>query len=138
MDGDNGRVVRRKPIWVVAALLAVNAVLLVAQPSLALPQATVNYFFGPKMIRAEVILKDGGVVHDFRIDRGRIRAVTGSSVTLLERDGTLATIPVAADVQVRLNGRPARLSQLRRGMSAETVRDGEAPARSVHATGRLR
>ena len=55
---------RRKGLWIIAALLAVNATLLVAQPGLALPGSLGNYFFGPKLVRAEVLVKDGGVLHD--------------------------------------------------------------------------
>lgn len=90
-------------------------------------------FYGPQMVRAQVILKDGSGLRDFRLDRGRIRSVSANAITLLERDGTLATIRVAAGADVRLNGRKVRLQRLRRGQSAETVRDGEAPAFIVHA-----
>jgi hypothetical protein len=126
----------RKTVWTVAALLALNAVLFVAQPGLALPGSLAGYFFGPKMIRAEVVLKDAGVLHDYRLDRGRVRAVSPGSLTLLERDGTLVVVPVAADADVRLNGRLVPLSALRRGMIATTVRDGGTPASTVRAVAR--
>lgn len=90
-------------------------------------------FYGPQMVRAQVIVKDGSGLRDFRLDRGRIRSVSANVITLLERDGTLATIPVASNADVRLNGRKVRLQRLRRGMSAETVREGEAPAFILHA-----
>jgi hypothetical protein len=90
-------------------------------------------FYGPQMVRAQVIFRDGNALRDFRLDRGRIRSVSASVITLLERDGTLATIPVAADADIRLNGRRVRVQRLRRGMTAETVRNGEAPAFIVHA-----
>jgi hypothetical protein len=126
----------RKALWTVAALLALNAVLFAAQPGLALPGSLASYFFGGKMIRAEVIVQDGGALHDYRLDRGRIRAVSAGSLTLWERDGTLVVVPVAGDAEIRLNGRIVRLSALRRGMNALTVRDGGAPASTVRATGR--
>jgi hypothetical protein len=126
----------RKAVWIVAALLALNAFLFVAQPGLALPNALAGYFFGPKMIRAEVVLKDAGVLHDYRLDRGRIRAVSAGSLTLLERDGTLVVVPVAGDADVRLNGRLVTLGALRRGMNALTVRDGGQPASTVRAFAR--
>jgi hypothetical protein len=126
----------RKALWTVAALLALNAVLFAAQPGLALPGSLADYFFGAKMIRAEVIVQDGGVLHDYRLDRGRIRSASAGSLTLRERDGTLVVVPVAADAEIRLNGRSVRLSALRRGMNALTVRDGGAPASTVRATGR--
>jgi hypothetical protein len=123
----------RKTVWIVAGLLALNAVLFAAQPGLALPNALAGYFFGPKMIRAEVVLKDAGVLHDYRLDRGRVRAVSAGSLTLLERDGTLVVVPVATDADVRLNGRSVQLTALRRGMTAMTVRDGGQPAATVRA-----
>ena len=127
---------RSKGIWVVAALLAVNATLLVAQPGLALPGSLGNYFFGPKLVRAEVLVKDGGVLHDYRIDRGVIRNKADGTLTLLERDGTLVPIPVAPTAAITLNGRPVAYSALRRGMVATVIRDGEAPANEVRATRR--
>ena len=127
---------RSKGLWVVAALLAVNATLLVAQPGLALPGSLGNYFFGPKLVRAEVLVKDGGVLHDYRIDRGVIRNKADGTLTLLERDGTLVPIPVAPTAAITLNGRPVAYSALRRGMVATVIRDGEAPANEVRATRR--
>jgi hypothetical protein len=90
-------------------------------------------FYGPRMVRAQVIVKDARGLHDYRLDRGRIRSVSATAITLLERDGTTATIPVAANADVRLNGRKVRLRRLRRGMTAETVRLGGAPAYVLHA-----
>ena len=132
---------KRRRRWLVgigalAALLTLNAALWLAQGGLALPGSLAQYFFGPHLVRAEVILKDGGVLHDFRLDRGRVRAVTSSSLTLFERDGTLQTIPVATNATVRLDGAPSSLSALSRGMRALTIRDGDAPAQSVQVTTR--
>ena len=127
---------RSKGLWVVAALLALNAVLFVAQPGLALPGSLGNYFFGPKLVRAEVLVKDGGVLHDYRIDRGVIRSKADGTLTLLERDGTLVPIPVAATAAITLNGRPIGYAALRRGMVATVIRDGDAPANEVRAARR--
>ena len=124
---------RSKGPWIVAALLALNAVLFVAQPGLALPGSLGNYFFGPKLVRAEVLVKDGGVLHDYRIDRGVIRSKADGTLTLLERDGTLVPIPVAATAAITLNGRPIGYAALRRGMVATVIRDGDAPANEVRA-----
>src|ERR671915_585672 len=90
-------------------------------------------FYGPRMVRAQVIVRNAGGVHDYRLDRGQVRAVSANSLTLRERDGTLVTIPVAPGADIPLAGRPVRLTRLRRGMRAETVREGEAAAFSVHA-----
>ena len=123
----------RKPLWAVAALLLVNAVLLVAQPALALTQGLEDVLFGPKLVRAEVILQDAGGVYDYRVDRGRIRNVTADAVALLERDGTVVTIPVAPTATITFKGRRVPITSLRRGMTATTVRLGDAPAHEVQA-----
>ena len=65
---------------------------------------------------------------------GCVRAVSGGSLTLLERDGTVVVVPVAADAEVRLTGRVVPFSRLRRGMSALTVREGDGAASVVRAT----
>jgi hypothetical protein len=121
----------------VAALLAVNAVLVGAQlAGAALPGGLGSYFFGPKLVRAEVLQKDATGQHDYRIDRGTIRAKAPGSLTLRERDGTVTTLAVASDATVTINGRFAAFQQLRRGMIATVIRDGDQPASEVRATGR--
>ncbi len=131
---------RSKAPWAVAALLAVNAVLLAAQPgfalSRALPEALGSYLFGLNLVRAEVLLKDGGALHDYRIDRGVIRDKAPGSLTLRERDATIVTIAIAPSASISVRGRPASFSALRRGMIATVVRDGDAPAAEVRAVGR--
>jgi hypothetical protein len=124
---------RSKGFWIAAALLAVNATLVVAQPGLALPGSLGNYFFGPKLVRAEVLVKDAGVLHDYHVDRGSIRSKAGGTLTLLERDGALVQIPVAPTAAITLGGRPATYAELRKGMVATAIRDGDAPANEVRA-----
>ena len=123
-----------------AALLAVNAVLLAAQPgfalSSALPGSLGNYLFGPRLVRAEVLVKDGGALHDYRIDRGTIRDKAPGSLTLRERDATVVTIAVASNASISINGRSTSFSALRRGMVATVIRDGDSPAGEVRAVGR--
>jgi hypothetical protein len=127
---------RSKALWAVAALLLVNAVLLAAQPGLAVPGSLGNYFFGPKLVRAEVLMVDGGALHDYRIDRGPIRAKAPGSLTLRERDGTLVTIAVSPTASITRHGRPVPFSMLRRGMVATVIRDGDAPAIEVRVPGK--
>jgi len=127
---------RRITVWVLAALLALNAVLFVAQPGLALPGSLGSYFFGPKLVRAEVLVKDGGVLHDYRIDRGVIRVKSDGALAVLERDGSLVTIPVAQGASITIGGSPAAFSALRRGMVVTVIRDGDNPATEVRATRR--
>jgi hypothetical protein len=79
------------------------------------------------------VIGPGGRPHTLIYDRGRVTAVTPSSLTLRELDGSVVTIQVAPDAAVRLNGAPASLSDIRPGFQAMTVgRDG-APARLVRA-----
>lgn len=127
---------RSKALWAVAALLAVNAVLLAAQPGLALPRSLGAYFFGPKLVRAEVVVRDDGAVRLYRVDRGTIRAKAPGSLTLRERDATLVTVPVAPTATVTINGRVAAFAALRRGMIATVIREGDAAAAEVRAVSR--
>src|SRR5215207_5257463 len=123
-------------VWTVAVLLALNAVLLAEGAGLALPGSLGNYFFGPKLVRAEVLVKDGGVLHDYRVDRGTIRSKAGGTLTLFERDGTVVAIPVGPNAAITIGGHPAGYAALRRGMVATVIRDGDAPANEVRATRR--
>lgn len=125
---------RKRTVALLAALVALNVSLWIATSGSALSASLGSYFFGPKMVRAEVILQDGGVVHDFRIDRGRVRAVDPASITLGESDGTVATIPISSSTRITLNGTPVGINALRRPrVRAEVVRDGAAPATSIQA-----
>jgi hypothetical protein len=120
-------------LFVVAALLALNATLLLVQPGLALPGSLAAWLLGPKMVKAEIVVKDGGTTYDYRIDQGRIRAVTSTSLTLFERTGDVVTIPVSPGARVTLGGKTVLLTALRKGMRAQTVRNGSAPADTVQA-----
>ena len=137
--GHNARMTRRrsKALWAVAALLLVNAVLLAAQPGLAVPGSLGAYFFGPKLVRAEVVLREGNTIHDYRIDRGVIRAKTRDGVLQLrERDGSIVSITVSPAASITLGGRPTSFSALRRNMIVTVIRDGDAPATEVRAGGK--
>jgi len=123
----------RRFLAIAVSAAAVSALALVQGGAAGL-NSLGSFFFGPKLVRAEVITNEGGVIHDYRVDRGRIRAVTSSSLTLFERDGTLVTVPVAGTADVRLGGFSVPLTKLRRGFVATTVRDGAASASIVQAT----
>ena len=125
---------RTKATWALVAVLAVNAFLLATQPASALPWSLAEYFFGTRMVRAEVITKDATGTYDYRLDRGKIRSVSGSSLTLREADGTNVVVPVAAGADIQLAGKPVPLASLRRGMSAMTAREGDGPATIIRAT----
>lgn len=127
---------KRKWLLALGAVLALNVSLWGAGFAFGIPRPLATYFLGPKMVRAEVVIKDATGVHDYRFDAGRIRAVTGSSLTLRERTGETVAIPVAPGATVTLAGVPTSLSALRRGMHATTIREGTAPAFRVIATRR--
>src|SRR5206468_10263330 len=104
------------------------------QSGAAGPGSLGSYFFGPKLVRAEVITNEGGTIHDYRVDRGKVRAVTPTSLTLFERHGTPVTVPMLATADVRLAGVTVPLTRLRKRFTATTVRDGPAAASIVVAT----
>jgi hypothetical protein len=115
------------------ALLALNAALLAVQSGLALPKSLATYLLGPKMVKAEIVVKDGGTTYDYRLDQGKIRSVGPSSITLWERTGEVVTVPVSAGARITLGGRTVALAALRRGMRVQTVRNGGAPADTIQA-----
>lgn len=112
-----------------AAALGALAATLVLVPT-SLGESVTRTLFGPGLIRAEAIVREGGVVHDYRLDRGRVRAVLRATNTLVlrEADGTIATIPVAPDARIELGGRTVLFGAARRGMHATTLREGGGPA----------
>jgi hypothetical protein len=123
---------RRRFAVLLCAVVAVNAFFWLAQGGFALPRAMIDRFFGPRMIRAEVIVQaPGGAVNDFRIDRGVIVAVAPGSLDLLERDGTTVTIAVGR--RARVVGFPAvtTVAQLRPSMRVLVVRKANGPANMV-------
>jgi hypothetical protein len=103
----------------------------------AIPKPTVQYLLGVRMLRAEIALQTPDTtIHDYLLDRGRIRQVSPYSLTLREADGSVVAFNVSATVRVKLNGKTASFVQLRRGMTATVMRDGEKPADQVWATGK--
>ena len=128
---------RSKALWAVVALLTVNAVLLAAQPGLALtgvlPGSLGSFFFGSNLVRAEILVKDDTGLRDYRVDKGVIRDRSSGSLTIRERDGSLVTIAVAPNATISLRGRPLSFSALRRGMTVTVIRDGDAPAIEIRA-----
>ena len=92
-----------------------------------------DLYLGPQMARAEIVLVQKGVVHDFRLDQGRVTAVRDTSIELAERDGTKQVIPLSPSTKFMVSGAPATLAALSTGMVAVTIRDGDQPAQRVRA-----
>jgi len=122
----------RRVFGMAAAGAAVAAIAL-AQAGAAGVGSLGSFFFGPKLVRAEIITSEGGTLHDYRVDQGRVQRVAGGNLTLIEKDGTVVSVPIAATAAVSLGNSSVPLTRLRRGYTATTVRDGGAPAAIVVA-----
>src|SRR6266508_1131484 len=93
------------------------------------------FSFGTPVIRAEIVCLKGGLVRDIRIDRGRITAIgPGRTLTILERDGTSVSIPVASTARITVGHLPTGFSALKKNMRVQTQREGDGPADTVDAT----
>jgi hypothetical protein len=69
------------------------------------------------------------VPHTLTYDRGRIAAVSATSLTLREPDGSVVTIGIDANTVVRIQGQRSSIDQVRRLEVAMTVTvDGGAAA----------
>ena len=100
------RTKRSKGLWVVAALLAVNATLLVAQPGSRCRGRSATTSSARSSSAPRCSSRTAASCTTTAIDRGVIRNKAGGTLTLLERDGTLVPIPVAPTAAITLNGRP--------------------------------
>jgi hypothetical protein len=128
--------VRKRFVVLAAVLVALNLSLWLTQAGSALPQALIDRFFGPRMVRAEVILQGGRGVNDFRLDRGVITAASPGSLVLREGDGTVVTIQVAPNARVVGLARVRDVSQLRPPLRVLVVRRANAPANLIQVEGR--
>lgn len=111
-----------------AALVVAGAA---PQRSLAAESSLLRSLFGPTFVRAEVIVQEGDAVRDLRIDRGRIRSIGARQLRLLERDGTLLSMPVSMTAAITTKGARSTFGELRAGMNVTTVRIREEPAHYV-------
>jgi hypothetical protein len=102
-----------------------------------LPVSLSTTLLGTRLIRGEIAVKDTAV-HDYRLDRGRITQVGVTTLTIHEADGTDVTVNVSPTARVKVNGQNAIFVQLRRGMMAITMHDGDKPADQIYATGKLK
>ena len=127
---------RRRFVLLAATLAALNAFFWLAQSGFALPGALIDRFFGPRLIRAEVVVGGPRAVNDFRIDRGIVIATAAGSITLRERDGTVVTIAVTPATRVLGGVAVTDVSQLRPPMRVLVVRKANAPAAQIQLEGR--
>ena len=87
---------------------------------------------GGQWSHAEINVRIARHVHTLILDRGKIVQATPTQITLREADGTMQTIDLDDQTIVRIDGRNAFSSDLRRKMSAQTmIIDGGAAVRVV-------
>ncbi len=119
---------RRRFLFLATALIAVNSFFWLAQSGFAMPQAIINQFFGGKMIRSEVLISTPAGTQDWRIDRGVITAISGTAVTLLEKDATVVSLQIDPNARVQGPARFASVGQLRRRLRVVIYRQADQPA----------
>ena len=127
---------RRLWATVIAVVLALNVGLWLVQGGVGAAFADrLGNLFGPKMVRAEVVVKDASGVHAYRVDRGRITALVPATrtLTIRERDDTIVTVTLAPTARIVVRGANTQFSSLRRRMLAETVREGDGPVLQITA-----
>ena len=87
---------------------------------------------------AEINIKIKREPHTLILDRGRVAAVSPTSLTLREQDGSMVQIGLSSSTQVTVNGQPGQLSNIRRFANAVTQRIDGGPATQVRVTFRFR
>lgn len=125
----------RRFLILAATLVALNTFFWLAGGGLALSRSIVNQFFGNRMVRAEVIVQALGGPQDWRIDRGVITSVAGTTLTLREADGTSVTVDV--DPAARVEGPPrfATPARLRPRLRVVLYHQANASAELVQVEG---
>jgi hypothetical protein len=127
---------RRRFLFLATALVAVNCFFWLASSGFAIPQSIINQFFGGSMIRSEVLIATpGGGTQDWRIDRGVITAISGTSVTLRERDQNLVTVQIDPNARVQGSARVTSVALLRRRLRIVVYRQADQPATLVQVEG---
>jgi hypothetical protein len=141
-DGVEGRQAKtRVSKWLTIAAAAIAALVVgavsLASSSAPPPEARAlgGVFFNRNMARSEVVMVVRGVVHDYRLDQGKVVASRGGTIELQERDGTRQSIPIAPDAQILVNGKISALVSVPLRVNAITIRDGDQPASVVRITG---
>jgi hypothetical protein len=128
-------VTRRRFLYLATALIAVNSFFWLAQSGFALPQSIINQFFGGSMIRAEVLISTPTGTQDWRIDRGVITAISGTAVTLREKDANFVSLQVDPNARIQGPARFASVAQLRRRLRVVIYRQADQPATLVQVEG---
>jgi hypothetical protein len=123
-----GHMFSRRFILLGTVLATLNVALWFAAPGLAIRRAIVNQLFGPKMVRAQVLKKDGT---QWNLDRGVVTSVDGTQVTLREFDGRVQQIPLSGSTKVIHLGHTLSVDQLAPRWHVLVTWPATGPARSV-------
>ena len=118
----------RRFVLLAAVLVALNVTLWFASPGLALRKAIANQLFGSGMVRAQVHLKSG---QDWNLDRGVIKSVNSTQLTLREFDGRVQQIPLSDTTKVIHRGHHLALSALARRWHVVVLWPPIGPAQEV-------
>jgi hypothetical protein len=117
------------------AVLALTGALWLAHGALGVGSAgPLGWFLAPKVVRAEIVVKDARGVRDYRVDRGRVTAVGNVALTVRERDGLVVTVPVADDARIVVDGHRSTFGALTRGMHVEAIHQNDDAAFRIRAT----
>jgi autonomous glycyl radical cofactor GrcA len=119
--------VRRRFMFLAVTIVA----LWLAPTGFALPKAFVNDLFGPRLIRAEVLVQTPTGPVDYRIDRGIVTSSTTDSITLRELNGEMVTIQVAPDARIQGGGRLTVPQLARRRLRVTVIRDATGPVSTI-------
>jgi hypothetical protein len=99
----------RRFVLLGTVLVTLNVALWFAAPGFAIRRAIVNQLFGPKMVRTQVLERNGT---QWNLDRGVITSVDSTQVTLREFDGRVQQIPLSSSTKVIHFGHSLSVDQL--------------------------
>ncbi len=140
MSGHRPRFVRSRAL--LAGVSAAVAVLVASAAGLAAPGAPpvaardlAQVYFSSTLTRAEVVSVVGRVVHDYRIDQGKVIGSRPNAIDLLERDGTRQTIAIGPQTRIAGVVRLFGQRSVARGTRVVVVRDGDGPATQIRPSG---
>jgi hypothetical protein len=108
-----------------------KSLLAVSIASLALVAAGSAESLPAGWTHAEINYSVNRVPHTLVLDRGRVTAVSPSSLTIHEADGSSVQVALAPDTQIVVDGRPGQVTDIRRGATATTQRVDGGAARLV-------
>jgi hypothetical protein len=107
-----------------------------AAPTIVQGDGVNPQFFGPRLIRAEVLLLGaGGAPQDYRIDRGSVVSAASGTLTLREANGDVVPVSVDPAAAVQGGGRKVTAATLKRGTRVVVYRQANAPAELVQVEG---